>query len=869
MSAKWIRSKQWERQHLTGWLTPVRWVLHAFSTIRMAVILLLLVVAYGIAASVPIGLLALIPTYAVYGASLVLALVLVAWLPTWQLARLVGPGGAGRFVAWFAGLTVLGAAAVWLWAVLAWPHLRYDEGTRTGLRLFAGFVERYEATTLRRLPGMEMSELEFYAWWPLSLVLTMFVVNLAVATVRRIEFIFPNLGVLSVHSGIILIGLGSAYYGALKQEGDVLLSAGPPDASGTRLTPGPWETGFFDNTRVVLRVRQRGDFWEQRPLRGLPRYNAYNVNAAGPAQGAAVEDQGPLAIDAPAGARPPGQGPLVDEDVRFRVVGYAPYAELRPAWRELTEAERSQARGLPGYAPTPLRRLEVVLNLPDQRTGADTARTVPIDLAPGLPADRLASLFERSVNIEYTLGMPETRWQELTQALPQGVQHGLVVALGSSPRARLFGVQQGDTFTVGEADDAWTLTVRSIRAEPSLPLVSRGYQGATSSEMIVRVVPPKSAGPGARPFERFVYHRFPELAQDLVDPAEAGGQPTRRPADPAITLSFLDATALQVYVDEPTPGGPARAIVRFPGRPPQVVSPLEPGKSLELLPRVSVRLARRLDDARQTLVPMLVDEARQERNALGTHRRAAVAVEVSLASGAWKDVVWVPFTQYRSDRQDGRAEGVPVALPDGRSVEVVFGRLWNPLPGLALRLVDFEMIPYPHSTQPRDFKSDLEIVRGSGTSEQVVDTAYTSLNDPLKVAAFVWSEGRSWPTNALGWFFSRLGPAQFKFSQAGWDARGWEESRAAVQAGTLQRPFARFTILGVGNNPGIYVIAMGAVLMAVGIPWAFYLKPWLIRRQKRRIQEQLATGTYGGGARSDRPARAPEPEPAGIGTEAP
>jgi len=59
------------------------------------------------------------------------------------------------------------------------------------------------------------------------------------------------------------------------------------------------------------------------------------------------------------------------------------------------------------------------------------------------------------------------------------------------------------------------------------------------------------------------------------------------------------------------------------------------------------------------------------------------------------------------------------------------------------------------------------------------------------------------------------------------------------------------------------------VLMAVGIPWAFYLKPWLIRRQKRRIQEQLATGTYGGGARSDRPARAPEPEPAGIGTEAP
>jgi hypothetical protein len=32
--------------------------------------------------------------------------------------------------------------------------------------------------------------------------------------------------------------------------------------------------------------------------------------------------------------------------------------------------------------------------------------------------------------------------------------------------------------------------------------------------------------------------------------------------------------------------------------------------------------------------------------------------------------------------------------------------------------------------------------------------------------------------------------------------------------------------------------------MALGIPWAFYLKPWLVRREKKRIQEQLARGEY-------------------------
>ncbi|MBY0262519.1 MAG: hypothetical protein K2Q20_09255, partial [Phycisphaerales bacterium] len=69
---------------------------------------------------------------------------------------------------------------------------------------------------------------------------------------------------------------------------------------------------------------------------------------------------------------------------------------------------------------------------------------------------------------------------------------------------------------------------------------------------------------------------------------------------------------------------------------------------------------------------------------------------------------------------------------------------------------------------------------------------------------------------------------------------GWRQSEAMVAAGQLKRPFARFTILGVGNNPGIYIIAAGAVMMSVGIPWAFYLKPWLVRRKKRAIQLQLA-----------------------------
>ena len=76
---------------------------------------------------------------------------------------------------------------------------------------------------------------------------------------------------------------------------------------------------------------------------------------------------------------------------------------------------------------------------------------------------------------------------------------------------------------------------------------------------------------------------------------------------------------------------------------------------------------------------------------------------------------------------------------------------------------------------------------------------------------------------------------QFKLSQSGWDRSGWEQSQQLVDQGMLDEPRANFTILGVGNNPGIHVIAFGSILMSIGIPWAFYFKPYLVRREKRRL----------------------------------
>ena len=110
-----------------------------------------------------------------------------------------------------------------------------------------------------------------------------------------------------------------------------------------------------------------------------------------------------------------------------------------------------------------------------------------------------------------------------------------------------------------------------------------------------------------------------------------------------------------------------------------------------------------------------------------------------------------------------------------------------------------------------------------------------------------------------------MNPNQFKFSQSGWDRAGWNQSQQLVDQGVLDEPRVNFTILGVGNNPGIHIIAFGSILISVGIPWAFYLKPWMVRRERDRLAKahKAKLNTPNDDAQDNEPSQPkPEMEPA-------
>ncbi len=899
MSAKWRRNLAWDDEFFPSWAGPAKFLLRLFSSIPLAVVLLSLVVVYATLASVPIGLLAQVPTYLILFASLVACTVLPGALVAWFVRRKMGP-----FMLAIAGGAVALVAGAVVWYLLVYPHLKYDWGTGAGFMLFAGFCDAYSGTTLRRLPVLEMSEVEFYSWWPLRIILLLFVVNMITATLRRIEFRFVNIGVLSVHSGIVCLALGSMYYGSMKREGDALLIAGTPTAEG-HMTPGPPEDVYYDALRSALHVRTPGRNWAQLPLRGVPRYNDYNIEAsvggtlfAGLEEALRNHDDGGRTLDIST-ERVPGNPAM--SDLKFQVVGYVAYADDRSA-TDFIEVDLASLRSIPrDFRANPVRVLELTLPYTNEQ-GELEARTTPLLFLPREPAGSLVQ--EEGLTVEYAMNRSAERTRDLLEPVPAGVMHALLIEADghrqvyplrsdySSPTFNVFEPQNApvsESVVVG--DTGFAVDVLALLPEPPLQIVTPGYEGASSSMALLRVrkasdegddvleadgeeqpedeldnaligPAPDPAPLSARPessdsYTRWVYSRFPEISQDFLQDRTADGRPVRRDADPEIRVSYIDLTQIRLLLNE-NEQGEIDLIVRAPDG---EITRFEKLGSHEGHANL-IRVMQKWEHAEKFERPIAVPKHLQEADKIGTHERARLAVKVtSDRHDGWARIVWLPFSRYL-DRSAHAAfdEGGSerwVRTPDGRAIELTFGRAWRQFQHFEMRLLDFQMVEYAHRGAPRDYQSTVEVSpRKPGAFEPFAHTA--KLNAPLRAPYNIYETS----SNPIVRFFRRLrsglDPDQFKLSQAGWDPTTWEQTRAAVDRGELERPFVSHTILHVGNNPGIHVIAFGGILMAVGIPWAFYVKPWLLRRKKTKIQRQIRDGTYSPPKKPKSVGRTPE-----------
>ncbi len=171
---------------------------------------------------------------------------------------------------------------------------------------------------------------------------------------------------------------------------------------------------------------------------------------------------------------------------------------------------------------------------------------------PTQPRGRVLAI-GNALALEFTKGMSEERWRDLQAPLPAGVEHALV--LESKGERRVIAAEEGKTTEFA----GYKVTVSQLLPQPPFPIITGGYEGAQSSVAVVTVT-----DPAGKRFERYVYQRFPEISQDMLEEVNERGMPKRRDADPGIRIGYVDASVSQVYLDElfgseKEPGGPVCA----------------------------------------------------------------------------------------------------------------------------------------------------------------------------------------------------------------------------------------------------------------------------------------------------------------------
>ncbi|MFZ9914594.1 MAG: hypothetical protein ACO3IB_04570 [Phycisphaerales bacterium] len=125
---------------------------------------------------------------------------------------------------------------------------------------------------LRQWRNLEMTEFEWFHWWPFDLMMILIALNIAVTTVRRIPFKAVNYGVWMIHAGILVLIVGSFIYFGTKVEGDAPVArrrvvATVPTAAGSETvaflaTPGMKAEVGGGDTLTKFEVTSIDPAWE-------------------------------------------------------------------------------------------------------------------------------------------------------------------------------------------------------------------------------------------------------------------------------------------------------------------------------------------------------------------------------------------------------------------------------------------------------------------------------------------------------------------------------------------------------------------------------------------------------------------------------
>jgi len=743
---------------------------------------------------------------------------------------------------------------------------------------------------IRQWPGFEMTEFEWFHWWPFDVLMVLISITMVVTTLRKIRLTVINLGVWFIHLGIITLIVGSLIYFGTKVEGDTFLPRrtimveilgedGEPQGPSKRLSvfPGNRLMVDFGNDRFELMVASTDPEWElltgdhageraysvsvfvrgaersfvRQLIAGHPDYTEDLVSSEDPTQPfqRAVKLTG---------------DPIVEPRLAM-TLEYAPQDwfylsnQLAKNWA-LYLREKGSAEWVERPIPvaTPLARDNTGLPLYGDYVadpsslytgGGQLPPRQPLDVTVRSvsPADPLAGV-DLHIDSYLRYAMMQSRWQPGGANDPVNPVAGVTISIpGQSPSIKqLVALDPEKSSTEGgaisfrmvDSEEAFQrlLDQPSIRVMmpdtgfeetrkvSQLPPSTAWSVGDSGYELVLSNVQNDivfSSGsssvafvdittPDGESFRRWVFSD-PDLTRDLTDDGAtpAPDAPPLRVDDLVIEYLPGGGNSLITLVTGPAPD--QLRVVRAMPDGTLEASPISIGENITFGGGVSVTLASYLERAYLQNSPFIVPKAQRQREA----GNMLSWVRLGLPDGAER---WLRYHRYifpdgteRLSRFDFDPSTFTVSDLEGREreIEMVFSRRRHRLPS-EMVLERFEI-----DSNIGGFTGETGSIRDYRSLVRFLDEDEWSSASPISMNKPVEHEGF--------WFF-----------QSQWDPP--EPPRSENDLGSRG---LNYTVLGVGNRNGVYTQLVGCAIAVFGMFYAFYVKPEIKRRRRRRIQEAV------------------------------
>jgi len=466
--------------------------------------------------------------------------------------------------------------------------------------------------------------------------------------------------------------------------------------------------------------------------------------------------------------------PAQPKELNIRITGYYPYATMSSSWAV------GPAPATPAAAPNPAVAFHLVVE----------GQTFPQRWLIGrIPAQRVEEPPDR-FGLEYLYRPTAARVAELTSSF-EG-QAAITVRVPAAKVERTYVAQPGVPIAV--AGTTYTVTPEDVM---QMPMLSHGYENTASTALTV-AVKRQDAPDKAFEFKRMAVFRYPERSPDFL---LQDGRMIRKQegVDSGIQIIFHDASRDQLWLLEDA-AGQLTLVQRATGgkvtqRVVRVGAPVE--ISLAGIRPFVLVVDQQTPNAVPEHQPVIIPPQQRQRNATATDAMANSMIEVEVSRGSWHSAkVYVPFVQFGATEPPYGLPPTPVDVPELGAVNLVFSNLLRPLPS-TLTLEAFRAVKDAHTVRTyANYISTLRVDPPGGPARELV----AQLNAPAADAGFY-------------------------YFQSAWDGHD--------DAG----PGERFSVIGVGNRPGIPGMITGALLIFFGIGYAFYVKPMLLNARKRQLKQ--------------------------------